>query len=83
LLLLFMKAQSLTDGCDGLLFFGAFALWQSSFSRLRFRWPISYIISFKIVHVLNSHQSMPRSQLSTIAPTIRKIFSSYSCFLPD
>jgi hypothetical protein len=36
--MLFMKAQSLTDGCDGLLFFGAFALWQSSFSRLR-RWP--------------------------------------------
>eukprot|EP01047_Picozoa_sp_COSAG01_P146552 COSAG01_NODE_79259_length_133_cov_289.911765_1_plen_34_part_01 len=34
-----MKAQSLTDGCDGLLFFGAFALWQFSFSRLRFRWP--------------------------------------------
>jgi hypothetical protein len=24
---------------------------------------------------------MPRSQLSTNAPTIRKIFSSYSCFL--
>eukprot|EP01047_Picozoa_sp_COSAG01_P143374 COSAG01_NODE_74924_length_199_cov_129.520000_1_plen_24_part_10 len=24
MLLLFMKAQSLTDGCDGLLFFGAF-----------------------------------------------------------
>jgi hypothetical protein len=27
--------------CDGLLFFGAVALWQFSFSRLRFRWPLS------------------------------------------
>jgi hypothetical protein len=33
-----MKAQSLTDGCDGLLFFGAFALWQSSCSRRCRRW---------------------------------------------
>jgi hypothetical protein len=37
----FMKAQSLTGGCDDLLFFGAFALWKASFSRLRFCWPLT------------------------------------------
>ena len=35
------------------------------------------------MHVLNSHLSMPRTQLSTIALMIRKICSSYSCFLPN